>query len=490
MITEDLTSEGFMKLQANLLASQRHLDILTSFGIARETIRKLPIGLWSTGNFIFPIYKDKHALWYVEVLAWNPNVMVTHFISPKPFGNCGYLGENKEQPLIVCSNFVEYMITFQEWYDNVIFYVEWVRPWILDIKDYVSIYWLHRIIGEEIQYWPKNMKSLDMQSPYTGWDINFDNFTYLGKSGLRTYHRSNPFIFDNELHYLFRRNNYFITCMTGSSIIGNKYFEASKSGVTKIYFDNGSEWTVRGRPMESNISNDEIPMDFDDLFKEVFDYLWHAMNFLTRDQTTTLSLYIMYQYVYPWLSSYSIDLQIFTKFWWQKKILRDVLRKIVPTEDWKVGPSTFMIVENNGNSVNSYAPHILIDSLSYDKNHYMNWIPFVISPDITLELKRDIDMRPSDYLRDKLFAWALAYKPTRKRTANLMYGTFEIAWAKRTQLEAMRRVILQSKEVLYKCRQSGYSWGFRINATNWAKKKSKITKKEEKNLWDDEDFND
>lgn len=102
--------------------------------------------------------------------------------------------------------------------------------------------------------------------------------------------------------------------MTGSSIIGNKYFEASKSGVTKIYFDNGSEWTVRGRPMESNISNDEIPMDFDDLFKEVFDYLWHAMNFLTRDQTTTLSLYIMYQYVYPWLSSYSIDLQIFTKF--------------------------------------------------------------------------------------------------------------------------------------------------------------------------------
>lgn len=474
MTTEDLTSEGFTRLRQRLLESKTSLDILASSGIERQTIQQLPIWLWESGNLIYPIYKWTQVLGYIEVLISNLNVMVLHGL-PNPVGSVGYIWGNKEQPLIVASTVLEYMLLFQSGYDNVIVYVSWLRPWILDIRDY-SIYWLHTDISDEILHWPKGMKSLGKVDRYKGWLLELDVFEFMGKNLLREVFQMNPFIHNDKLHYLLKRW-YTITCLNETEVVGKKYYESPKWHWSKVYFDNWTEWTVHSRPLPTWIDESEEPWDTDYLFKELFDYLWHSMNFISRDQCITLATYVMYLYIHPW-SRFNQCLQIFTKLGWQKRILRDVLRKVVPSENYAYGSSTFILVENNGNTVASYYPHILIDSLSYDKNHYANWIPLVISPEIYGETEREIDMRPMDYLRDRLFAWAMAYKPKRKNTYNHMYSPFELTGAKRSQLEAVRRTILISKQVLWKCRHSNYSWWFRVNATNWAKAKSKLSKKD------------
>lgn len=408
-------SEKYLELAKQRLSDHPEIiRLLEKKGLKRKTIATLPIGLTEDLEVFFPLYAwdTENSFEPIGAIVYNEFLLngVTHLFSRSRWAFLGFKHPVKTRDVILARDPFEFACIWQEWYDDV-----WLIPDNRCIpystKNWNQLIFTNHTQSDIIAYRWFFISSYGMDESYVEWDISKLTPEAISNSDSSIMIFSNPFMLVNKLCFIIKRSG-FLSILDSSGELYPIRYNKFKGTATFVH---PTQWVVECMMTAIYGSQSLFPISTYDTYHKLYTYLKSKLFFLTRDQLMIFTSFIMYQWIAPhcelrfhlqvfsyqdqWITHiYNVLLEL-TPRWlknvWDKEI-SSILHESIAHEDAMVGAPHIFIGRPVTTSRGAWGLPLIIDAMNgNDHNNfpYRNNIKSV-------------------WLRDMLFNFALAYKPS------------------------------------------------------------------------------
>ena len=410
------TRTTILKLNENLLANRKFMDIFKSYGIERDTITKFLIGLDVDETIVCPIHDERWAvigkITFYDFIR-NPRAAMS---APTCSGFIGFSKTNGSA-VTVCKDIVDMMLAFQNGIPFPVvatdkknpphFFRSYNKVHFLSEKDELIDFAFGQMATygiDDLYAWLKaeSKKPLadrtelaDIKINEILRDISEDNVSY-----------TNPAIVNKQPYWL-TFNRQLVLCPDGkmrrsyNNSIGRKlvtdndviYFKVTPCDISRQYAFS---------PEKTNL-----------IYSALWRRFYRYCNFLAEDQSKLLAAYVMYQYIFSHID-HIVHLHLIVSSQRQRDYLLSVLMPLMPSRSSfkaKGVASVCSIFNHMGFGVRT-SPFIILDDFTasdFDRgctilvDKKMNPYPRTFA--------YKAFKKQNSVFRNRLYSWSLTYQP-------------------------------------------------------------------------------
>lgn len=408
-------SEKSLELAKQRLSEHPEIiRLLEKKGLKRKTIAELPIGLTEDLEVFFPLYAwdTEDSFEPVGAIVYNEFLLngVVHITTRNRGAFLWFKHPIKTRDVLLARDPFEFACLWQEWYDDV-----WYIPdnnCIPSItRNWNQLIFMNHTQEDIMAYRGYFIASYEMEDRYTEGDIWHLVPTAISRVDTGTVIFSNPFLLENQLYFVIRRNGRMAVLDSSGALYPirfNKYKGANN-------FVHPTLWVVECTMYSMHGSETITPVGTYEMYHKLYTYLKAKLFFLTKDQLMIFTAFIMYQWIAPYCDL-KFHLQVFSyQDQWITHI-HNVIMELTPRGlrnpgDKEVSSIIFESVAKEDMVV--WAPHIFIGRpLTTSRGAW--GLPLIIdamygNDHNNFPYKHRVK---NVWLRDMLFNFAIRYTPT------------------------------------------------------------------------------